>query len=153
MIKPSQYFKAFEAVRESLKDAMLLTGNLLIVEKASVEEIKTQTGIVIASSLDKKSINDIDANLPDFVHILAVGEGYYDDEDNKDVPLDSKPGDVALVGRNSVKWFSTFGVLGYKRDTIGVVTEDQVQLRFKGYNGFQQFINALNEQVKKIGSV
>lgn len=126
---------------DALGDDFVLTGSMLLVEKVEQEEVKTKSGLVLASSTAHDSIL---ANVPHFVHVLAVGAGYITDE-GSDAPLDTLPGDILLVGQASVKWLSTFPVEGYKPFTIGVTSEAETQMRFRGIEAYQRFTEAVNK--------
>jgi co-chaperonin GroES (HSP10) len=143
MIKPSVYKEAMDAAREFMPK---MIGNILLVEKPDAEELKSEGGIFLASA--GRQVNSTEANLPAFVHVLAVGPGYYDDTTLADVPLDTKPGDVILVGSLAVKWFSRLGAMKEKQFSIGVCLESDVQLRFGGYEQYKKWTEAFNAGIK-----
>lgn len=141
MIAPSRYLPAFLEANPDL--AGLLTGDLLLVEAIPQEEVKTTSGIIIAS--DSRQVNTVKANLPHFVRVLAVGPGYYSEaEPNESVPLDTSPGAIIMVGDNSVKWWSHLPIAGYKPYEIGLTRESEVQLTFKTDEDFRRVFGAIN---------
>ena len=142
MLPKSKYLERFGAAMEMATPELI--GDNLLVERISDDEFKTASGIVLVSG-SQKQVNGFQADRPVFVRILAVGKGYYDPETNESIPLDSRPGDIVLVGQHSVKWFSIFGNLQkYELDTIGLLREETIQLRFKGEAGYNDFFGALN---------
>jgi co-chaperonin GroES (HSP10) len=145
------YFERFTALTE-VKESHELIADCILVEKLPEPERRTASGIIYGLDV-KNQIGTIAADRPHMVRVLAVGEGYYDEETGKTTPLNVKPGDVVLVSTSSVKWFSTFGDLrDYKPDTIGLSRESEIQWRFKGQDGFARVFEALNRGVEaKVG--
>ena len=142
MIAPSRYLNAILAAKDELGD--LLTGDLLLVEAIPQAEVKTTSGIIIAS--DSRQMNTVKANLPHFVRVLAVGPGYYDEENpDKTVALDTQPGAIVMVGDNSVKWWSHLPVTGYKPYEIGITREAEIQVKFKTDEEFRRVFGAINK--------
>lgn len=133
--------KAFTEVGKDI----VLSSNFLLVERPAKQELKSKSGLILTQGTEKQ-VNSIEANLPEWVHVLATGAGYYDEETGEDRPLDSKPGDVILVGRNDVKWFSKLGCEGNDSYIIGICQEEATQLRFSGYEGYRRWIEALNRE-------
>lgn len=137
MIKiESSYLELFDKARED-GHPLTLTGNTLLVERVPQKEIKTASGIVLQAA-PELNWNSIANDRPHWAIVLAVGEGYYDDETEKDIPLDVEPGDVILLGKMSASYFSTLDVLDqyitlsetYQRDTIGVTRESEILAKF-----------------------
>lgn len=128
---------------ESVGDALTIVGDCLLVERLPKKEVKF--GSIIAAPSASKQITGFDSNPPEFVKVLAVGRGYYDDDKNKDVPLDLKPGNIIELGRNSVVWFSSFGtVLDNQKDGtgIGLARESDHRLRFENMEAYNKFMEA-----------
>lgn len=152
-MKPSKYLEKVQRAVTEAKDGFVLTGNVLLVEKVPHEEVKTKSGLVLATHTGKDQVNSISANMPVFVHVLAVGSGFYDtvkDDDGNDVgvdvPLDTKPGDILLVGQHSARWLSVFPIDNYEPFTVGVTSEAETQMRFRGLEAYGEFAKALNRQ-------
>lgn len=144
-MKSSRYLAAFKNVDMSALTHELV-GDALLVEKITQEEIKTAGGIIMATS--SKQVGSISSDLPTFVHVLSVGKGYYNDETGEPVELNVQAGDIVLVGSLSVKWFSMLEVDGYEPFSIGLSREAEIQLRFKGLEGYQNYFKALNSRLK-----
>lgn len=147
-----KYLKAFQAAIEAEPETMTVIGDCILVELIPDEEHKTKSGLVLAPGAQNQ-INGLSADKPSFVRVLVTGQGYYDDSDDKiekSVPLDSKPGDIVLVGRTSIKPFSVFGrLLNYGEKTLGLIRESDIQIRFRGQEGYDRFFDALNRAIEK----
>jgi co-chaperonin GroES (HSP10) len=144
---PSRYLESFKLAKDKASDDYQLYGDTLLVERVPEEEVKTSSGIVLATSI-KNQVGTIAENKPFFVHVLAVGPGYYD-ADGKDVPVSVVPGDIILVGVNSVKWFSHLEIPNYESFSIGLTREAEIQLKFKGLESYRRFFEAINSVPKK----
>lgn len=143
-MKPSKYVSKVQQAVAACSDSFTLTGSFLLVEKVPQDEVKTKSGLILATATSgRDQQNSIGANLPCFVHVLAVGAGYVDD-DGKAVPLDTQPFDILLVGQYSVKWLPVYPIDNYEPFSIGVTSEAETQMRFRGYDAYQQFAAALN---------
>lgn len=142
-MKSPKHLEAYKAARPYIK----LTGNYLIVERVEVGEIKTASGL-IASIDPGNQMNTISASMPLMVHVLAVGEGYLG-EDGSEAELDTKPGDILMVGKNSVKWFPTLPLNGYSADSVGITSEAETQIRWSGVDGYERYHRALSGTFEK----
>lgn len=138
---PSKYLEAFKKAKSEASDSYTLYGDAILVEKVPEEEVKTASGIYIASS-SKTQLGSIADNKPHFVHVLSVGEGFY--SETGDVPVSVEPGDIILVGVNSVKWFSHMEIPQYEPFTVGLTRESEIQLKFKGQEAYRKFFEAIN---------
>jgi len=148
IFKTSKYLPAFEAAKAEVDESGILTGDLLMVEKIDQPEIKSTGGIILSASVDHRQTNSIGANMPHFVRVLAVGKGFYNEETGEDVPVEVKPGDIILVGEQSVKWMAHWPLLNYTPFQIGLTREAEIQIKFKGEEGFNKLFDALNRTLK-----
>lgn len=143
-MEASRYLESFRKLACKGTEFHELIGDCILVEKIKEEEIVKKGSLYIPTSTSfsmKEGFND---NKPCWVRVLAVGQGYYDDE-GKDIPLNVCVGDIILVGKLSVKWFSVFGELDkYEAETIGLTRESEIQLRFKGEDGYKKVFETLN---------
>jgi co-chaperonin GroES (HSP10) len=146
-MQASKYLEAFKFAKEQTVDGYQLYGDSLLVERVPEEEVKTSSGIVLATSV-KNQVGTIAENKPHFVHVIDVGPGYYD-ADGKDVPLSVSPGDIILVGVNSVKWFSHMEIPNYEPFSIGLTREAEIQLKFKGHDAYRKYFEAIHTGLKK----
>jgi co-chaperonin GroES (HSP10) len=149
-MEKSKYLKAFEGAAKEVSDTFELIGDFLIVEEIKDDEMKSKGGIIIASGTQSQ-VNGLAADKPTFARVLMVGAGFYDDtKDNADVPVSVLPGDIILVGRHSIKKFSVFGkLMSYGETDLGLTKESEIQLRFKGEEGFERFFRYVNQSVEK----
>lgn len=154
----STYLKPFTETDEECKDCFNLTGDVLLVEKVTGQEYKKDvvgpngkmTQIYLAGG-EQKKVDGLDMNLPMLVRVLSVGPGFYDDRnsDLKPVGCEVKPGDIILIGRMSVNWFSVFGsLISTTSSEIGVTRESEALGRWHGQEGYDRYFTALN---KKLG--
>lgn len=147
-MKNKSYLSAFQQLKEKCVDNYALVGDNLLVEELPKEEYKSSGGIVIASSINSRQLDSIEDNRPMLVRVLLIGNGYYDDE-GKEVNLDTKPGDIILIGKLGVKWLSSIaGVFIQKESTrVGLTRESEIQMRFIGQEGFDKFTSTLKENM------
>jgi co-chaperonin GroES (HSP10) len=147
-IKPSRYLEQFKQLKATGNDYYELIGDVLIVEKLAEEERKTASGLVLATG--SKQVNALENTKAIFCLVLAVGKGFYDEVSGKEVDLNVQPGDIILIGETSAKYFSFFGSLqNYEPHTIGITREAEVQLRFRGAEGYEKAFKLLNQFAKK----
>lgn len=145
------YLNLFKELAKESKNLFRLTGDCLIIEELPKEELKTESGILLASVYNARNADGIEENRPVFVKVLLCGEGFYNEE-MESIPLDSKPGDICLVGKHSVKWLTSFGPIISKTDArIGLVKESEIQLRFFGDEGYKKTAEIL-KNVQKTSS-
>jgi len=134
----SKYLSQFEKV-----SAFRLRGNRLLVEPLPKEEIKSAGGLLLsAGSADHRST--LDQNRACLAVILSVGEGYYDDDTNNDVPLDVEAGNIILVSAYGLRTYSTFpGVVNYKQDGIALIRDSDINAVWKDMSEYKQFAEQL----------
>lgn len=132
-MKPSKYLSRFHEIPD-----LSLIGDCLLVERVAVEERKTASGLILNAGRGESSRSQVSSDLPTFVHVLAVGKGYYDDDTKEDVPLDVKPGDIILVGNHSVRWFSDMDISDYTQYEIGLTREQEITLKFSGKEDYDR---------------
>lgn len=143
------HLPAFKKLSEDCADHFELVGDCLIVEEIPHEEQKTKGGVYIPTSKRIGQVDGLEANRPTFVRVLAVGNGYYDPKDERDIPLEVEVGDIILVGRMGIKWFSTFGpIVSSGEAQVGLTRESEIQLRFKGQHGYNACFAALKHAIE-----
>jgi co-chaperonin GroES (HSP10) len=151
-MKASRYLTRFKRLAEDAKDAYVLNGEFVLVESIPEEELKTKSGLIIASAKPNTQFNSINEQKPNWVRVIAVGEGYYTQDTAEDgtivektVPLDVQVGDIVLLPRISIHYFSIFGELeGYEADSVGLAKASEIQLRFHGQEGYERAFRCLN---------
>lgn len=145
-----QSVKAFQKAA-ALKDTFKLYGDTLIVETLDMqaEQAASNSGIVVVQG--DRQMGTKSANLPVFCRVLAVGAGYYDEESKEAEPTDVNPGDIILIGQNSLTKFSQFGKLStYAANEVqlGICNESAIHMRFHGDEGYEKFFETLVEEMK-----
>ncbi len=143
-----KYLNAFQQTAAQHSSSFELIGEHLLVEVIPDEEFKTKSGLIMAAGTSHQ-VNSLVSDKPTFVRILMTGTGTPDD-DGEMVKYDVEPGDICLVGAHSIKYFSVFGQLvTYGETRIGLTLAGEIQMRFKGQTGFDEFFGTLNQAVKK----
>ena len=84
--------------------------NRIVVERISVDEQKSKSGIIIPDSAKEK---------PQEANVIAVGPGKLDKDGNRQ-PIDVKVGDAVLIGKYSGNDITIDGA-----DYV-IITEDEV---------------------------
>lgn len=147
--KVKSYLPRFNKLKQLDPKPYSLRGNLMLVEKLPEPELKTRGGIVLGGIIDNgsKQINGLGADIPQFCRILDIGEGYTDDDGNV-IPnsMSVQPGDIVLINRLSIKYFSLFHTFfDYKPDQIGLARDNDIQMHFKGDEGLAKYFETLNK--------
>lgn len=140
-MKDSKYLNRFK----SIDKPFLLYGDTLIVERIPVEEKKTASGLFVGIET-KNQINTLASERPMFVRVLSVGVGFYDDDGNE-VKVDAEPGNIILVGDNSVKWFSDMDIKDYQPYEIGFTRESEIKLKFNSKEDYESTFEGLSKNV------
>lgn len=146
-MESSKYLARFQAMAEKEKASFQLIGDHLLVERIGVKEKKTAGGIILSLEDNKNQRNSLAADLPTFVRVIMVGEGYYNDETKEPIALNVKPGDICLVGSLSTKWFSDLDIGDYKPHEIGLTREEEIKFLFRGEEGYKRAFGVLNEGI------
>jgi len=141
------YLKAFKELEKFRKDLFTLTGDCLLVEVLKEDELqKTKSGIFLAEKKDQ--IIGVHADKPTFARVLLVGEGFYNDETKESIPLDTKQGDIVLVGNHSLKRFSSFGKLPVDGDIeIALMRDGDIQMRFLSEDSYDKTFEVLKKTI------
>lgn len=140
---PKSYLEAFQATDKILPDHFELMGNCLLVRELPAPEVKTKSGIVLPGS-GIKQVDGFEANRPCWVEVLKVGAGYISEDGDSFTECDSKPGDIVLVGKLSVKWVSHLGPIhSTHENNLGLVLESEIQARFRGRDTESQYYATL----------
>jgi co-chaperonin GroES (HSP10) len=111
--------------------------------------MKTKSGIILQDNT-KNQFGTIGQDKPNFCIILDVGEGYYDPKTKKydRSVMEVEVGDIVLIPKLSINYFSYFADFSdYIPDSIGITTEDSVQMSFYGMKGYESYFKGLNNEV------
>jgi len=148
----NKYLKAFKEANE-LKDCFQLIGDRILAYPMELKEMgeqKTKGGLYLPES-NKNQRNSKGSNLPTMAVVLQVGVGYYDEVTGEDVPLDTKPGDIIVVGQNDLPVFSQFGKVDTYMNSnlrLGITTESCIQMRWRGQKQYEEYFKILEENLK-----
>lgn len=151
-MKVSKYLNRFSNLNEAVTanpGNIQLIGDCLLVEKINLEERKTTSGIILNATKVTSHKDMTTEDAPQFVHILMVGEGYYDDETEQSVPLNAKAGDIAMIARLGVRWFSDLEIADYQPYEIGLSRESEIKMLFRGPEAYAKVIEILNSGTKE----
>lgn len=157
LLPQSLHLKAFEEVTKHCGDHYELIGDVLVVEEIDLGEAKKTVkradgsfAEIITASGGAKRTDGLEMNKPVFCRVMQVGKGYYDPETDKQIDLEVEVGDVILVGRMSVTWFSVFGTLTSQAGRqIGIVRENEIRMRFKGEAGYEAYFQRLQKHLER----
>lgn len=138
----SKYLERFRSLSEVKKDiGFRLNGSRLLVEILPAKEIKTASGLVLSSPDTFKATADSFKALLGIV--LLTGEGYVDD-DGKDVPMETKIGQVVVLNEFGLKYYSQFpGIADYTKNTVAMTSESEIQMSFDSIDEFIKYEKAL----------
>jgi co-chaperonin GroES (HSP10) len=142
----SDLVNRFKDIVNELGESIQLIGDCVVVEKLPKREIKTSGGIVLSSVGHKRQTTGFDINTPEFVRVLWVGPGYFDEE-GKDVPLEVEPGNIIEIGKNSVNWFSSFGsiILDVEEGKGVGICRPEHRIKFNDYQSYEKFIKTFEK--------
>jgi co-chaperonin GroES (HSP10) len=133
-----EYASRFTDAKKHFK----LMGNKMLIERIELGEVKTKSGLVVATS--DKVREDLRIQKPHVGYVLATGEGYFDADSKSTVPLDVKPGNIVVLNSLGVQYLKTMpGVAGYSDQKIGMTTEGDVQMLFHDMDAFLAYVQAL----------
>lgn len=139
----SKYFDKWKKLREEGKNLYQLRNNNILVEVLPEEETVSKGGIVLATA-GKKFVEEGAQGLACVV--LDVGQGYWDAENDKYIPLEVQPGNIVLLPKFSVQIFKAFpGFPEYTEMKLGFTLEGEVKLLYKDYKSYEEAKNILKE--------
>lgn len=143
----SQYLKVFDRVR-GRKDLFTLKGNFILIEKLPDVEIKTKSGLFVGVKGPQMQLGTLNDNVPNACVVLEVGEGYFgDDGKPMEGSLGVEPGDVIILPKHAINYFSLFPALvNYTPNTIGLTRDDSAQFVFKGLDKYNEYCSLLNKE-------
>lgn len=140
----TKFLERFKALAEQLKGSVTLTSNRVLVEAIddSQEEIKTESGIIIAKAPQGYAKSLTQSQKAHMAVVIMTGE------DNKlpDSEQVVKPGDIVLISEYGVRPYSTFpGIMSYTEGAIQLTTTSEIHMIFSGIETFNEAIKVLNK--------
>lgn len=142
----AEFDTAFEALRAT--NTFTLRGTSLLVEIIPPEELKTKSGLILATHSDQKGGNSLNAHKIEYGKVLVVGQGTWDDEKREYVPLDVKEGHIVVLPQYSYQLMSTFPALTRPlSNKVAMVASSSILGFFDSEDGFNRAKNAMNNTV------
>lgn len=137
----SNYLERFRAA-ESRRGK--LHGDLLLIEIPKEELFETKGGIIIAESDHARSDFMMFKGITGIV--LEVGRGYYDPDSGKDIPLESKPGNVIWASDKSIAYCTTIPGIreGVPEKTLALIAEGEIKKSWDSIDDYLFDVNLLN---------
>lgn len=141
----SEFGREFSALRES--GTFTLRGTQIIVEITPMEEMKTKSGLIIATNSDHRGGNSVNAHKLEYGTVLIVGQGTWDDDKREYVPLDVKPGQVVILPQFSHQPISTWPTLQRPlANKISLVSANSILGFFNSPDDFAKAQAVMNER-------
>lgn len=132
----SKYLTSFQRAKKNFN----LIGDCILVEELPKEETKSAGGLILSSTQTNEEA-------PKLVRVLAINENL--DPESGEETLEVKPGDLALVGDMSVKWYGTFaGQVFIDGQRVGLSRESEILLLFNGQEGYDKVSTILRSDTK-----
>ena len=159
MENAESFEKELTTLRELGSETFVLRGSTIIVEILPAEEIKTKSGIIMATSQDHTRGNSMQAHRVEVGRVLMCGEGYYNENLNHEYdqenevagpvggyePLEVKPGAVVLLPQYSIQLMSHFpGIQRPTGNKLAMIKMDQVLAYYPTQEAYQLAKTKLN---------
>jgi co-chaperonin GroES (HSP10) len=141
----SRYLTQFQRLQTDGAELFQLRGNRLLVEILPEEEIKTESGLIMAKGIKHARGGSIEEHKATIALVVYVGKGYFDDDTGEDVAMDVKPGDIILLSPMGLKFYSTFpGLKGFTQNTLAMTTDDNIHAIIPGLVALDKVKGLLN---------
>lgn len=136
MTRYLEQFKKLEGTKYKL------AGGRMLVEILPKKEMKTTGGLIMAAPVQHKGTADTQRAVVGVV--VMVGEGYVND-DQQDVPMETKVGNVVVLNEFGLKYYSEFpGVSSYTENKLALTAESEIQMKFDSLDDLAEFERLLN---------
>lgn len=136
MTRYLEQFKKLEGTKYKL------AGGRMLVEILPKKEMKTTGGLIMAAPVQHKGTADTQRAVVGVV--VMVGEGYVND-DQQDVPMETKLGNVVVLNEFGLKYYSEFpGVSSYTENKLALTAESEIQMKFDSLDDLAEFERLLN---------
>ncbi len=151
--------KELSALRALGPDTFVLRGSTLIVEIQEPEEIKTKSGLIVASHADHKKGGSIDAHRVEIGKVLMAGQGYWNDGtrdkngydptgqyiDRGYEKLECQPGAIVILPQFSIQPMSHFpGIPRPTGNKLAMIKMDQVLAYYPSQEAYELARKKLN---------
>jgi hypothetical protein len=140
------YLRALGRAREKHSGKFEVTGDTCLVAVIPQDDLAPKSSIIISSGGVRQQ-NGLEAKRPVLVRVIEVGPGFYDDE-GKSVSPGVEPGDILLVGSNSVQEISQYGKLqNHGRVVLGICNAGERMFSWKGEQAFNDYFETVLQEV------
>lgn len=136
------YLEQISKAKLVVGESFIIPGANLLVERLQEEELKSKGGLYLDTHTEVGTLGG-DRLLR--VKVVAIGEGFIDKSGNE-VPNDSELGDILFIAKHSVKWLTAFPIEGYQPGTLGLMSEEATQIRFRGEDSYKKFKQATHDE-------
>lgn len=144
--------KELAALRQLGPSTFVLRGATLIVEILPPEEIKTASGLIVASSSDQARGGTAAAHRVDVAKVLMSGEGYWNenirpgtDEPIGMEPLEAQPGAIIMMPQYSAQLLSHFpGISRPTSNKLAMIKMDQILAYYPTQEAYESAKRAIN---------
>lgn len=131
----SKYLETF--LRITQQD-LPINGGRMLIELVKQEETKSAGGLYLSTGMKDN------LQAPTLGIVLAVGDGYEDDDGNL-VPVDQPIGSVVLIPEAGIRAYSSFpGLNGYTGGEIALAREADVVASWLTLSHFEAYSKKLN---------
>lgn len=138
--------KELSSLRELGPKVFVLRGSTLLVEIQEPEEIKTKSGIVLATHADHAKGHSVVAHRVEVGIVMMAGEGYWDEQNREFVKLDCQPGAVVILPQYSTQLMSHFpGIQRPTGNKLAMIKMDQVLAYYPTQKAYELAKKKLNE--------
>jgi co-chaperonin GroES (HSP10) len=138
--------KEFSQLRE-MPDSFVLRGSSIIVEILDKEEIKTASGLIMATTDDHVKGNSINQHRLEAGRVLMVGPGYWIEGDGSNSiygtghyePLEVKPGAIVILPQFATSVISVFpGIARPTKNKLGLIKMDSILCFYPSQEAYEQ---------------
>jgi len=143
----SKLLKAQQDAKAALGDRMKILGNSVLVERIPPKEIKSQSGLILSAGAEVQR-DGIEMNKPILVRVVDTGPGLINDRGELEANV-CQPGNIALVGQNSVLWHSTWaGTACSQEQAVGRMLDSQAHHIWADDAAYEEYCAAFQAGLK-----
>lgn len=128
--EPTPFEKEFQTLAELGPENFVLRGSNMIVYEMPEEELKTKSGLIIATDSRQLGGQSIEAHKLKVAKVLMTGPGYWQETEAGEAgytPLDVKPGAIVILPQYSTATISVFpGITKTTQNKLHMVKEDSI---------------------------
>lgn len=141
----SRYFNQFNRLNTEGKKLFTMRGNTILVEVLEEHLERVSEGGIIFAADAEQITGTTKEKTGEVGLVLLVGEGYYDEKSSDTIPLDLKPGNVVLLPRYSLSYYSFFpGLATFTKDKLAMCSEDEIRFVYQDLQAYEEAKKLLN---------